>query len=181
MCKFEIAGLSLQVLTLLAVTATLWVYYQQLRTMTHQLQGSQSEMASRMRPWVGQFGFGYDDGPEQLLYVLLRNVGPLPAQRAHLEIVLLAGDEASQPINWREERLKALVPGEDGNYAIPLARYPQFSLWRDEQREIVVCGTISYSLDARTFFTKFECALRFGEARDETGSVKTRWRNVEVQ
>jgi hypothetical protein len=180
MTTLEAIQICVQGLGVAAVTVTLWVYYRQMRTMDRQAQAAEAEMAARLRPWVGLFGLEYVPSPQETLRVLLRNVGPLPAQDAHLEISVFPREGPASPVVWREQRLKALVPGEEGNYHIDLAQYSDFAAWRDAHKEVVVDGTMSYSLGGRSFRSRFEASLRFKEPLDEQGRVKTLWRNVEV-
>ena len=62
----------------------------------------------------------------------------------------------------------------------PLSKYPRFAEWRAAHRDVVVEGSMTYSLDKASFNTKFEAALCFSEDPDSEGHVKTRWRNQEV-
>jgi hypothetical protein len=183
------AQLVVQSVGVVAVILTLYVYYRQLRTMDEQRRAVEREMAARMRPWVGLFGFGFEPAapPRQgsdVLRLLLRNCGALPAQRAQLSLVLHpaepGSDEADRPLHWQEVGVKALVPGEDGNYGIDLSKYPQFAQWREARRDVLVEGRMTYSLDQAGFQTQFEAALRFSEEPDSEGHVRTRWRNQEV-
>lgn len=189
MTRFEIAQLVVQGLGVVALILTLYVYYRQLRTMDQQRRAIEREMAARLRPWVGLFDFGFEPAapPRQrndVLRLFLRNCGALPAQEAQLSLVLHpakpGNDEVDRPIHWQEAGVKALVPGEDGNYGIDLSKYPQFAQWRETRQDVVVEGSMTYSLDQASFHTEFEAALRFSEDPDAEGRVKTRWRNQEV-
>ncbi len=115
---------------------------------------------------------------------MLRNCGTLPAQKARLSLVLhplkKEDHEENEPICWEEIGVKALVPGEEGNYHIDLSRYPRFTTWREAHRDIVIDGRMVYMLDQTTYKTEFEATLRFGEELEHDGCVKTRWRNCEV-
>jgi hypothetical protein len=55
-----------------------------------QRQATEREIAVRMRPWVGLFGFAFDPKgtKEDTLQLLLRNFGPLPGQQAKLSLSL---------------------------------------------------------------------------------------------
>jgi hypothetical protein len=186
--RFEFAQLTIQGVGVVAVILTLYVYYRQLRTMNAQRQALEREMAARLRPWVGLFGFGFEAAAhpkhQSTLRLLLRNCGALPAQRAQLSLSLQCvkseGDGSDSPIHWQEVSVKALVPGEDGNYGIDVSKYPQFSRWREARYDVLIQGSMTYSLEQASFRTKFEAALRFSEDPDPEGRVKTRWRNVEV-
>lgn len=188
MKPFETFQLVVQDIGVVAVILTLYVYYRQMRTMERQLRAVEREMAARMRPWVGLFGFRFDPAvpPDQqdVLRLLLRNCGTLPAQRAQLTLALhpliLGGDEVDSPIHWEEVGVKALVPGEEGNYGIELSRYPQFAQWRESRRDVMAEGSMVYALDQASFRTEFEAVLLFSEDTDANGRVKTRWRNQEV-
>jgi len=180
MTKFEVLQSVVQTIILIAVIATFVVYYCQMRTMERQARAIEDEMAARLRPWIGMFEFGYKPGADCALHINLRNVGPLPAQRAHLELSLHPRDDDGPPITWREQQLKALVPSEEGNYVIALQPYTKFLEWQQARREIVVEGIITYSLAGKAFESRFEASLRFNEAPDEEGKVRKRWRNVEV-
>jgi hypothetical protein len=187
---FEFAQLIVQGVGVTAVLVTLYFYYRQLHTMDRQQLAIEREMAARMRPWVGLFGFEFEstiaaDGPVDVLRVLLRNCGALPAQGAQLQLVIRpaksAAGEVDRPIHWQEQSKKALVPGEDGKYRIELSQHPQFGQWRAARRDVVIEGAMSYELDQTQFRTAFEAVLRFSESPDAAGAVKTRWRNQEVR
>ena len=181
----EVIQLSVQVIGMTAVILTLYVYYRQLRTMEAQHRTLEREVASRMRPWIGLYDFGINSpalpsaGGNETLRVLLRNSGPLPAQKARLSLIVRPepAGETDAPNHWEETRIKALVPGEEGNYTFPISRFPQFGTWREQKRDIVISGNMVYSLDERSFRTEFEAALRYSEPFDDLGHVKTRWRN----
>lgn len=185
--KFEIVQVVIQSVGVIAVTLTLYVYYRQLRTMDEQRKAGEREMAARMRPWMGLYGFGFEpaDPPVQcgdILKILLRNCGALPAQRAHLSLLLHPSEQEKEDIliQWQEKGVKALVPGEDGNYQIDLERYPQFAIWREANRDVVVKGCMTYNLGQVSFRSDFEATLRFSENLDKNRQVKTRWRNTEI-
>lgn len=184
MTKFETIQIFIQGAGVVAVTLTLYVYYRQLCTMDAQRRAMEREMAARMRPWVGLFGFGLSslpaDGGESRdrLLLLLKNYGPLPAQRARLSLVLAPQELDVEPIRWEEPGEKALLPGEDGNYAIDLARYPEFAGWRSRHLDVNVDGSMQYALDEPAYQTHFRGVLRFSEAPDEDGGVRIRWRNL---
>src|ERR1043166_360805 len=105
MTRFEIAQLAIQGVGVVAVILTLYVYYRQLRTMDRQQRAVEREMAARMRPWVGLFGFAFEPAARaeqrDVPRLLLRNCGALPAQRTRLTLVLRPfkpeGDEAEGP------------------------------------------------------------------------------------
>src|SRR5688572_4139916 len=87
---FDWSQLGIQIVGMLALVLTLAVYFGQLRTMQSQQRITESEMAARMRPWVGMFGFhlyvptmASTDDVESLKLVL-RNSDQLPAQKARL-------------------------------------------------------------------------------------------------
>lgn len=188
MSIYETATLLVQGLAAVAVVLTLVVYFRQMRTMERQVQAMEREMAARMRPWVGMFDFGFVAAalPEtaDVLRVLLRNSGVLPAQNARLTLRFSPTSSDSgtgdASVEWTETGVKALVPGEEGNYAISLAPYPQISLWRDSGKDVIVEGFMSYALEDRSFRSKFLACLRFSEELDASGNVRTRWRNLEV-
>ena len=85
--------------------------------------------------------------------------------------------EGDEPCHWEEKDTKALVPGEEGNYTIRISEFPSFCAWRDARCDIVVNGRMVYAIGDDTFHTEFEATLRYSEALDQTGNVKTRWRN----
>jgi len=182
---FEIAQLVIQIVGLTAIVLTLLVYYRQLLTMQAQRKALEQEIAARMRPWIGLFDFGMyaPDVPstDQALKILLRNSGQLPAQNARLSLVVGPADarngESDESSRWEEASTKALVPGEEGNYRIRTSAFPRFDHWRIDRRDVVVTGCMVYSLDNALFRTEFEGTLRYSEGLDESGNVKTRWRN----
>lgn len=147
-----------------------------------------SEIGSRMRPWVGLYGFTFfrDDSDALRVGVLLRNCGPLPALQAHLIVDFEPRereflDEVLIPARVEEFEDKALMPAEDGNYGYPLSRntYPQLETWIAAKRDIVAKGTFSYALGDRTFESKFQAELWFKSKPIPEGSlVKVNWRNT---
>jgi hypothetical protein len=148
-------------------------------------RGSRAEIRSRMRPWVGLFGFEFmqdDDAGEQWLRVLLRNFGPLPAQKAALVVVLrperLNDGEQPNPARSEKQEENILMPLEDGKYGVRLSPYPQVAVWISERRKVIAEGTFSYALGKKTFESKFVGELWFGSRPLPNGSVPTNWRNV---
>jgi hypothetical protein len=140
------------------------------------------EIDSRMRPWVGLFDFDFtDDMGDQRLRILLRNFGPLPAQKADLDVVvcphqLIAGEQPN-PARICKDEEKTLMPTEEGNYAVRLSPYPQVATWISDNRDILIRGTFSYALGSKRFESKFVVELWFSRAR-RGGSVQRSWRNV---
>jgi hypothetical protein len=145
---------------------------------------SRREISSRMRPWVGLYGFEFQRDLEgrPKLFVLLRNIGTLPAQNAHLLVVVkpCKQNDGEQPNPARSEKFdeKALVPTEDGNFGVSLSTYPQVDTWISEQRDLAIEGTFTYALDGRAFESKFQAELWFSRPKPEKGLVQTNWRNV---
>lgn len=189
MTLYEKVTLAVQGVAALAVVLTLIVYYRQMLAMDRQVRAMEREMAARMRPWIGMFDFGFEPAvpPEtsDVLRVLLRNSGALPAQSARLKIrfypIPCSDDPLDQPLEWVEGGVKALVPGEEGNYTIRLAPYPQLATWQHAGRDVEFEGVMSYALDDRSFQSKFLAALRFSEDLDSEGKVRMRWRNLELK
>jgi hypothetical protein len=171
-----------------AATTTLGVFlaWLALRESRAQRAAFESEMASRLRPWVGLYGFEFkaDTGSNDRgsIGIVVRNFGPLPAQRAKLCLTLrpvqTVGSEPDNPVRRDEAGLKALLPGEDGNYTIDLSQYPQFTAWRLDRRDVQVEGHFSYALDERQFRTEFEGIIWFsGSQVALDGKLKINWRN----
>lgn len=159
-----------------------------LRETRAQRQAIEREMAVRMRPWVGLFGFRFDpSGPSgNTLFLLLRNFGVLPAQQANLSLVIRPlqpeENEPDNPIRRSERGEKVLLPNEEGNYTIDLSKYSQFALWRNARRDVRVEGVFSYAIDALPLRTSFEATLWFSEgdyANDR--NVRINWRNTKAQ
>jgi hypothetical protein len=157
--------------------------WRSLRESKAQRQALEAEIAARMRPWVGLFDFWFEgaEGGEPKLRFLLRNFGPLPAQQARLKLVVepkeVHGDERPNPIVWQEPVDKALMPGEDGNYTINMARYPQMKEWIDAARDVVVNGTFQYALAEKRLESQFQATLLFSRNQSPEGAVPTGWRN----
>lgn len=188
MTEFEFAQLAIQGTGVIAVVLTLYVYYRQMRTMDAQRQASEREMALRMRPWVGLFGLEHrtvptPGQPSDVVILTLRNFGTLPAQRARLDLEFVPiGDSRSEPsdaIRREETGVKALVPGEEGNYTVDCSDYPQFARWRASRTDIRILGTMHYALDTTSFRSHFEGKLRFSELPID-GKVAIGWRNSEI-
>jgi hypothetical protein len=127
--------------------------------MERQVLAMEREMAAGMRPWVGMFVFEFVPAvpPESadVVLALLRNSGALPAQDARLTMRFypVTSDRGAEgeSAEWKESGVKALVPGEEGNYAVSLAPYPQISVWRDSGKDVAVEGSMSYALEDRNF------------------------------
>ncbi|OAN40344.1 hypothetical protein [Mycolicibacterium iranicum] len=147
-----------------------------------------SEIGSRMRPWVGLYGFEFfrDESGTLRVGVLLRNCGPLPALQAHLVVDFEPGekeslDEVVIPARVEKFEEKALMPAEDGNYGYPLSRetYPQLETWIAAKRDIVAKGSFSYALGDRAFESMFQAELWFKSRPIPEGKlVKVNWRNT---
>jgi hypothetical protein len=167
--------------TALAVVAVL-VGWLSVRESRRQRRAFEAEMGARMRPWVGLFALEFQriDGKANL-HVLLRNFGPVPAQRARLRMVIEPreprSEERPNPIRYEEENEKALMPTENGDYNIDLSCYPQLETWVSDKRDVAVHGSFEYHLDRRDFSSQFVARLRFGEGSLPGGGVRTSWRN----
>jgi len=180
--------LVVQVVGAIALLLTLVVYYRQLLTMNRQRQASEREIAARMRPWVGLFDFSLErtapylgQKHDDVLRLLLRNFGPLPAQQACLSLILKpTGLADAEPIHWKEQGLKALMPDEEGNYGIRLSEYPRYSVWLEAQCDIEVEGTMVYALGDTRFRTEFLAALLLSKPLTSDGKVRTKWRNQDA-
>lgn len=161
-----------------------------LRETKAQREALEREMAVRMRPWVGLFGFGFEprkcaSNAKDELRILLRNFGSLPAQRANLSLLIhpvkIAENEPDNTIRRHEAGIKTLVPQEEGNYRIDLSQYPQFTVWRESRRDVRVEGTFRYGLDSHDFLTTFEATIWFSESpKENDANVRTNWRNKEA-
>src|SRR5205807_4539275 len=86
------------VLAVFISTLLAWRSFHETRA---QRKATEREIAVRMRPWVGLFGFSFDPSPPKgnAIHLLLRNFGPLPAQRANLSLVL----RPRKPINYEPD------------------------------------------------------------------------------
>lgn len=148
----------------------------------------EGEIASRMRPWVGLFGFEFTHGAggaKPRLDILLKNFGPLPAHRAHLTIVIEPQDalnhEKDNPVVHKEPyEDKALMPEEDGNYGFPVERYPLLAQWVSAERDLLIDGCFTYAHAGREFKSLFQAKIWLRQERSPDGQVKTNWRNVTV-
>lgn len=147
-------------------------------------RGSSSEVNARMRPWVGvdEFKFFRGSDGRPLLFVLLKNTGTLPAQKALLELRIepaepRPGEQANPIINKKDEE-KVLVPQEDGNYTIGLAQYAQLEPWIADKRDLKVEGTFTYALEKKKFKSKFVADLLFSRPVPADKEVDWRWRNT---
>lgn len=173
-----------------------WLSWRQSKKQTKALE---DEISARLRPWVGLYDFEYrrNEADQPVLHVLLRNLGTLPAQDADLKIVVrpvqwMDGETPNPAVSQKPEA-KALMPSEDGDYTIGLARYPQVDLWIATERDVVVEGTFTYSLEKRSFQSTFVGELWFSRPKpkpakawwkffkqptNDTKLVPTTWRNV---
>ena len=159
-----------------------------LRETQIQRKAIERELAARMRPWMGLFDFEFESSSRDQLdsvdaiKFLLKNFGVLPAQNVVVSLRLYPfkrGDgEPDNSIRWEDNSgAKAILPGEDGNYRLPLTKYPQFAAWRDARRDIQIDGLLSYELDHAKFSTEFKAGLLFGSGRKMNEDVKLSWRN----
>jgi hypothetical protein len=153
-----------------------------LRESKAQRRAFEAEIAARMRPWVGLFNLEFQGAKtgEAKLHVLLRNFGPLPAQQARLKIVVepreAVGDERANPIVREESGDKALMPAENGDYSIDLARHSQMKDWIRAGRDVVVNGTFDYALAERKFQSQFQATLWFSRnASPDASALTSRW------
>ncbi len=140
-----------------------------------------------MRPWVGLYNFEprFDENEKLAgLFVLLKNVGSLPAQKAHLVVIIRPCKlhEGEQPNPARSERLeqKALMPTEDGNYGVLLAPYPQIQTWVADRRDIAIEGTFTYALGPKKFKSTFQAELWFSRPKPQDKPVALNWRNTDA-
>lgn len=159
-----------------------------LRERKKRRQAIEREMAVRMRPWMGVFDFDFlpafkrEGRDEDALFLLLKNFGALPAQKAKVRMKAYPRvKEDKEPDNtaeWEEEGEKSILPGEDGNYTIAVSKYPQFESWRSKRRDVKIDGAVSYALDEEEFETEFAAFIMFSECeeKDDDG-VKIKWRN----
>ena len=158
------------------------------RAAKKQTEAVEGEIASRMRPWVGLFGFEFEHGnadTKPRLNILLKNFGPLPAHRAHLTVVIEPRDaldhEKDNPVVHKEPNEdKALMPEEDGNYGFPIGRYPLLEKWVSANRDLLVDGTFTYGHAGKDFESLFQAKIWLNQERSIDGPVKTNWRNVTV-
>lgn len=168
-----------------AVFISTLLAWRSLRETKAQRQATEREIAVRMRPWVGLFGFAFDPKgtKEDTLQLLLRNFGSLPAQQAKLSLSLRPlkpiDNEPDNPIMREEQGVKTLLPMEEGNYAIDLSPYPQFTLWRTARRDVKVEGLFKYALDQFEFRTDMEATIWFSECLPDH-DVRVNWRNKEA-
>ena len=168
--------------TMVAAVAIIFAWLS-LRESKAQRRALETEIAARMRPWVGLFDFGFEaaKGGEAKLRLLLRNFGPLPAQQARLKLVVepreVYSDERPNPIVRDEPQDKALMPMENGDYSIDLARYPQMNEWIGAARDVVVNGTFEYAAAENKFQSQFQVTLWFSRNQSSDVSVPTNWRN----
>jgi hypothetical protein len=168
--------------TALTVVAIIFAWLS-LRESKEQRKALETEINTRMRPWVGLFDFRLreaEDGPAKLI-VLLRNFGPLPAQRARLGMVMepreSQHDEQPNQITYQEATYKALMPTEEGRYTIDLSPYPQLAEWRGAARDVVVNGMFEYALDEKPLQSQFQATLWFSE-NHSGDAVRINWRNT---
>lgn len=182
---YQAIGAVVAAVGVFAVFVSAHLAWRALRETRAQREAIEREMAARMRPWVGLFGFGFDPTGRSgnTLSVELRNFGTLPAQHANLSLTIRPlnplSNEPDNAITRAERGEKVLLPNEQGNYTINLSEYPQFSVWRAARRDVRVEGMFSYALDGIAFRTAFEATVWFSEgefANDRT--VRINWRNT---
>lgn len=167
----------------IALVLTLFVYSGQLRTMNAQRRAMEREIASRMRPWVGMFHLELDSespsngAKEHRLRILLKNFGAVPAQRARLGLIAKAADGMSALPLLQEAGLKALMPGEEGNYRFALGAHPEYVGWAERRAEVEIEGEMTYALGEAEYRTEFEITINFS-GPDQQPNVK--WRNCEA-
>lgn len=188
---YEAIGSMLGGVGVIAVFVSTLLAWQGLRETKAQRQAAERELAVRMRPWVGLFGFAFEparsNAPHKgdALRLNLRNFGILPAQRSQLQLVVRPvtqrDREPDNAVRRQETGSKVLLPGEKGDYRIDLLQYPQFSLWREGRRDVRVEGTFTYTVDQLNFETRFEATIWFSEGvKENDHEVRTNWRNTET-
>jgi hypothetical protein len=169
------------------------------RVSRKQTKALENEINARMRPWVGLYDFEYrrSDDDKPVLLVKLTNKGPLPAQDADLKVVIRPvqwmASETPNPAESTKKEEKSLMPSEDGEYTLNLARFPQVDLWIATDRDLVAEGTFTYALGTRKFESKFLAELWFSRLKPKNENrwlaffmkpttspklVQTNWRNI---
>lgn len=181
---FEAIGTVVSAASVFAVFISTLLAWRALKETKAQRNTMEREIAVRMRPWVGLFGFAFQpsDSAEEELTLCLRNFGALPAQRAGLSLTIrpvkAIDNEPDNPIKRHEQGAKVLLPGEEGNYRVPLSQYPQFEAWRRMRRDVRIEGTFTYAVDRLEFGTELEATIWFSECALECdATVRINWRN----
>jgi hypothetical protein len=180
----EAIGTVVSAVGVFAVFISTLLAWRALKETKAQRHAIEREIAVRMRPWVGLFGFAFhpSDSVEDKLTLCLRNFGALPAQRAALSLTMrpvkAIDNEPDNPVKRQEQGAKVLLPGEEGNYAVPLSQYPQFGAWRRARRDVRIEGTFTYAVDQLEFGTELEATIWFSESAFESDkTVRINWRN----
>lgn len=176
---------------ILAAVAAYFAFrsWQQMRIQTEALKTQTSaldnEIRDRMRPWVGvhDLEFRRDPKDSPILFILFKNLGPLPAQNSDLVVDIeprvLNHNERPNPIHNTRDEEKVLVPAEEGNYNIQLGEYAQLEKWIADKRDLKIEGTFTYALAERKFESKFAAELWFSRSEVPEGKlVHTNWRNT---
>jgi len=187
--SYQAIGAVISAIGIIAVFLSTILAWYSLRETKSQRLAIENEMAARMRPWVGLFDCKFnldmmnEDNIDEL-HLLLRNFGTLPAQNAFLKLAVsplkVHDYESANPIKTEEKGQKVLLPQEEGNYKINLSGYPQFLIWKKNQRDLLVEGHFTYSLSNSNFHSKFECILRFNVPNTENEYFKLNWRNQDI-
>lgn len=170
---------------LAAVTAVgVVVLFLNLRESRSQRQALEGEIAARMRPWVGLFGFYFERSAEEINFLrpLLKNFGALPALDARLRLRIgpVESSDSEDEIRWTESAVKVLMPSEDGDYKIDMSQYPQFEIWRAAARDMHVHGDFEYGSNGFSrLSSSFAATIEFrGVPGSALAEVNVKWRNT---
>jgi len=174
-------------LGIVAVFASTVLARRALQETKAQRRAVESELAPRMRPWVGLFDCRFElewgqPGAADTLHLLLKNFGTLPAKNAALTLRIrpLSNPDGAEPIVREEKGAKTLLPQEEGNYTVDLSVYPQFAFWKAARTDVRVEGRFDYSLGENVFLSKFECVYRPNTLEANPSGYKLNWRNQDV-
>lgn len=181
---YEAIGTVVSAVGVFAVFISTLLAWRALKETKAQRHAIEREIAVRMRPWVGLFDFAFhpSDSAEGKLTLCLRNFGALPAQSAALSLTIrpvkAVDNEPDNPVKRQEQGAKVLLPGEQGNYTVPLSQYPQFGAWRRARRDVRIEGRFTYAVDELEFGTELEATIWFSESAFENDeAIRINWRN----
>lgn len=124
------------------------------------MRNAKDEAEKRTRPWLSVIGFVYEtDGSvdHDLVKVLYRNVGVLPAEDVRLSVSL---DTGGDRISWPDEEIVTIFPQEPGDRRVG---GQELDIWRKHGLVVSMRGEFSYSSGRRKYFTQFEATIREGE------------------
>lgn len=182
----------LSALGILGVLTSTFIAWKSLAESRKQRLALETEVASRMRPWMALFGITLEtfEMPNRPLgsrvTLHFKNYGTLPAQGVQLELYVKPFEKKQEDMentfSWPDKADKVIVPGEDAYYFRDMHVFAQFNQWRTEKRDLIINGNLSYNYQSSKFSTSIEAVLVFSEdLRHDEDDITIKWKNITVR